>query len=211
MSKSSFLLHEKTPAKATLRAGREQARAGLTAAQRDALNHIIVEHLLASGVYRSAQRIGTYFAHRAEVSLKALDSPARGAGQSLFLPVVDQPVKGHLRFGLWDNDDQLTPNRWGIPEPPAPWVGVEALDTLLVPLVAFDVEGNRIGMGGGYYDRTLAAATASGHADQKPVLIGVAYECQKVDTFPPDPWDIPLDWILTENGIRSCQAQPRKT
>ena len=211
MSKSSFLLHEEKPAKAALRASRKQARAGLTAAQREALNRNIVEHLLTSGVYRSAQQIGTYSAHRAEVSLEALGGPARRDGRSLFLPVVDQPTKGHLRFGRWDKDTQLTPNRWGIPEPPVPWVGVEALSALLVPLVAFDRHGNRIGMGGGYYDRTLAAAMASGNARQKPELIGVAYECQKVDPFTPDPWDIPLDWILTENGIRSCQPQPRET
>lgn len=194
--------------KAALRASGAQARAGLTEKQRDTLNQTIVEHLLASQVFQGAQQIATYFAHRAEVSLHALGEPARRAGRQLYLPVIDRPTKGHLSFGHWATDTQLAPNRWGIPEPPAPWVGVKMLNVLLMPLVAFDARGNRIGMGGGYYDRTLAALATSADADRKPHLIGVAYECQRVDTFTPDPWDIPLDWILTENGIRSCQTQP---
>lgn len=166
----------------------------------------MVRHLRASAVYDRAENVGVYYAHHAEVSLEALAGASQSRGKTLYLPVIDQPQKGFLSFGAWEADTKLLPNRWGIPEPPEPWVSMNSLQIVMMPLVAFDLSGNRVGMGGGYYDRTLAGLGHSGDAGSGLTLVGVAYECQQVDYFEPDPWDVPLDWILTENGIRACRA-----
>ncbi len=95
----------------------------------------------------------------------------------------------------------LTRNRFGIKEPPlrAPWINTRALDLVLAPLVAFDDQGNRLGMGGGFYDRHF------GNLPQclRPLLVGVAHEVQRARALPAAPWDVPLDGILTEAGWRS--------
>lgn len=80
-----------------------------------------------------------------------------------------------------------------------------ALDVIVMPLAAFDDHGNRIGMGGGYYDRTLAAA-ASAPGWRRPTLIGLAFEAQRVAPIPAREWDVPLDWVATEAGVYRCGA-----
>lgn len=94
-------------------------------------------------------------------------------------------------------------NIYGIPEPALrnnrlrpPW----ALDLLLVPLVGFDPECNRLGMGGGFYDRSLAYLARRLHW-RRPTLIGIAHEIQKVDRLDTQPWDIPLDMVATEARV----------
>lgn len=82
------------------------------------------------------------------------------------------------------------------------------LDLILMPLAAFDEKGNRIGMGGGYYDRTLAA-TVHGPGWRRPVLVGLAFEAQRVETIPAREWDVPLDWIATEAGVYRRGAPDR--
>jgi 5-formyltetrahydrofolate cyclo-ligase len=83
------------------------------------------------------------------------------------------------------------------------------LDLMLVPLVGFDGACNRIGMGGGFYDRTLAYLRRRRHW-RRPRLIGIAHECQRVDRIDPRPWDIPLDAVVTEQGVyrRTNAADP---
>jgi len=106
-----------------------------------------------------------------------------------------------LWFARYTPGDALAANRYGIPEPVVrelikPW----ALDLILTPLVAFDTTGHRIGMGGGYYDRSLAFLHSRQHW-QKPCRLGLAYEFQKQVMIEPNPWDIPLDGIATEACI----------
>ena len=97
----------------------------------------------------------------------------------------------------------MRPNRFGIPEPSRrnrrlrlAWT----LDLLLVPLVGFDTECHRLGMGGGYYDRTLSYLSHRDHW-RRPRLIGLAHECQRVAALPVRPWDIPLDFVVTERQV----------
>ncbi len=93
-------------------------------------------------------------------------------------------------------------NRYGIFEPElncSHICPVAELDFILTPLVAFDSQGNRLGMGGGYYDRTLAQIPDN--AVKKPVLIGIAHQCQEVDALPIASWDVPLDYIVTPERI----------
>ena len=105
-------------------------------------------------------------------------------------------------FAPYRPDSSLQLNRFNIPEPqvrPSEWRSASQLDLLLLPLVAFDAQGNRVGMGGGFYDRTLAYLQHRRHW-RKPVLIGLAHEVQKTDGLTTQSWDIPLDTIITESS-----------
>ena len=98
-------------------------------------------------------------------------------------------------------------NRYGIIESSDPRQrGLNSLDALLIPLVGFDARGNRLGMGAGFYDRALAKRLG-----RRPLAIGVAFGCQQVDSLPTDPWDQPLDYVVTDSGIihaRRSASQP---
>jgi 5-formyltetrahydrofolate cyclo-ligase len=100
-------------------------------------------------------------------------------------------------------------NRFGIPEPQLPaaqqWQP-EALDAVLVPLLAFDRHGNRLGSGAGYYDRSFAFL-GTRRPRPAPLLIGVAYAMQEVERLAIEPWDVPLDYIATEAELIECEFQ----
>jgi 5-formyltetrahydrofolate cyclo-ligase len=106
-----------------------------------------------------------------------------------------------LVFSQYNPDTVLIPNRFGIPEPvaAAPQCAISDLDIIFIPLVAFDEEGHRLGMGAGYYDKTLA-----GLREQKtrPLLVGLAYELQKANHIPQDAWDISLDMVVTARAVQ---------
>lgn len=140
------------------------------------------------------------------------------AGWSTWLPVVSGD--GTLRFRAWREGEPLTPNRFGIGEPTAgaPELPTAALDVIVVPCVALDRTGNRLGMGGGYYDRTLApvrdqrrsgrATANTGERERSatygdPLLIGLAFGFQVVEYLEPDHWDVPVDLVVTEAAVLS--------
>lgn len=119
-----------------------------------------------------------------------------------YLPVLKPAPQKHLWFAPHRLGDPLQPNRYGIPEPDTnrhPPLPLRQLDIILMPLVGFDEKLNRLGMGGGYYDRSLAFL----HHSQwrRPRLIGIAHECQKVNQLIPAPWDIPMDALVTEKML----------
>jgi 5-formyltetrahydrofolate cyclo-ligase len=122
-----------------------------------------------------------------------------GAGVTLALPVV--AGKGQpLLFRAWVPGDAMNKGVWGIPEPKADKPVLEP-DILLVPLLAFDGRGCRLGYGGGFYDRTLARLRA-----MKPIVaIGLAYDEQRVNAVPRLDYDQRLDWVLTPSGPIRCQ------
>lgn len=102
-------------------------------------------------------------------------------------------------------------NRFGIPEPKAsPRQTLKALelDLLLLPLVAFDSKGNRLGMGGGYYDRTLAHLNRQ-KGWRRPRIIGLAHELQRVDGLKNNAWDVPLDGIITDQCLYPVSTDAR--
>jgi 5-formyltetrahydrofolate cyclo-ligase len=101
-------------------------------------------------------------------------------------------------------------NRFGIPEPTSKGRHIRParhLDVLLVPLVGFDSTGNRIGMGGGYYDRTLAFLNRR-RQWRRPRLIGIAHECQRVAAIEPRAWDVPLQAVATERRLYARSRRP---
>lgn len=105
-----------------------------------------------------------------------------------------------LRFARWHDGARLHRNRFHIPEPRRQArLSARALNVVLLPLTGFDASGNRLGMGGGFYDRTLAFKRR--HRKARPLLVGVAHACQQVSTLPAEIWDVPLAMIVTDRGV----------
>ncbi|MCF2859055.1 5-formyltetrahydrofolate cyclo-ligase [Pseudoalteromonas sp. SMS1] len=142
--------------------------------------------------------IGLYLPNDGEVRTNLLIQSLWDKKHKVYLPVI-HPFSGtHLLFQKYEKNSTMRENRYAILEPQlncSEICPISQLDFLLMPLVAFDGKGNRLGMGGGYYDRTLAAYYAQGWS--KPQLIGLAHDCQKVDQLPIEAWDVPLPTILT--------------
>jgi len=156
--------------------------------------------LAASGAFRRARRLAVYLAKGGEVDLSCLVSRAWQAGKRCYLPALE---RGRLRFLPYAPETALRPNRYGIPEPAVAareHAPPASLDLVVVPLVGFDGLGHRLGMGGGYYDRTFAFHGRR-QRWRRPLLIGAAYGFQRVPELAANPWDVPLDAVATEEGL----------
>jgi 5-formyltetrahydrofolate cyclo-ligase len=177
--------------------------------QRRALTYIEAESCaeqLAQQVYKHplvlrSQRIAAYLAADGEIDPWPLLESLWSAGKQIYLPVLVPFSRQNLWFARFNPDDKLACNRYGIPEPVRRRLTKPfALDLVLTPLVAFDIAGHRIGMGGGFYDRTFAFLQRRQHW-HKPNLLGLAYEFQKQASIEPNSWDIPLNAIATETHV----------
>ncbi len=170
----------------------------------------------AEGVARSLERlpefmvdasIAGYWTVRGEVPLNLAVASLHSRGQHYFLPVLDEKVPRLLRFAEYRTGDALKPNRFGIPEPQdsAP-IDAQQLDVVLLPLLAFDTRGNRIGTGGGFYDTTFSFLRDRKQV-AKPLLVGIGYAFQQVESLPAESWDVALDYIATERGLVDCRTE----
>lgn len=163
----------------------------------------VARHLRRNPLLRRAARVGVYLAADGEIDPRPLVGEARAAGRRCYLPLLHPFAGPSLWFCEWREGDPLQRNRFGILEPlprrRPPHLAWQ-LDLLLVPLVAFDDEGNRLGMGGGYYDRTLAFLRRRAHW-HRPRIIGLAHELQRVAKLPKNAWDIAVDGVITERGF----------
>lgn len=169
-------------------------------------------HFVNSPLFRQSRRIAIYLAADGEIDPAPLAVRAAVAGKDVFLPVLRPMLKRSLWFAEHRNDEPLRVNRFGIGEPDIrkrkavpPW----SIDLILLPLTAFDDRGNRLGMGGGFYDRTLAYLQ-SRTCWFKPRLIGLAHSCQQADHLHSEPWDIPLQGIITEQGFREFRTKSKQ-
>ena len=163
--------------------------------------------LAASAVFRPAARVAAFVAADAELDPGPFIALARSRGRTVYLPVIAPGPGRGLAFVRTAAGDPLVPNRYGIPEPVGgARVDPRFLDLVLLPLVGFDGAGHRLGMGAGYYDRTLAFRPGRRHW-RGPRLIGVAYDCQEVDAIDDRAWDVPLDGVVTESGVRMFERR----
>ena len=181
----------------TIRQQMKRARLALTPAEREHANKQLTRNLLALTALHRCTSIGMYLPFRGEADCMKLLASEKLRKKRVFLPVL---AKNHLRFAELFSDSDMRPNRYGILEPVhshSDLVNPTDLNIVLTPLVAFDSKGNRIGMGAGFYDRSFAFRKRR-RKWRKPLLIGVAYDFQRVDKIHPAPWDVPLDGVVTD-------------
>ena len=183
----------------SIRCEKRALRQALSPAIQHQHSQALRSQIIQEKTYRNAKTIGCYLTNDGEINPHLIIEHAWFLGKKVYLPIL-APLKNQLYFAPYEISSKFKLNRFNIPEPickPSQWKTARQLDLLLVPLVAFDASGNRIGMGGGFYDRSLAHLK---HRQfwKKPRLIGLAHECQKVDKLNVESWDIPLGQIITE-------------
>lgn len=184
-----------------LRASMRHRRAQLPPGQLAAHSASIGRSLWQLPLLARCRRIACYVAVNGEVDCASFMEAAVARGRRVFLPVVHG--RG-LLFAPWHHGIPMARNRYGIPEPlsdPGSWLRGTQLDVVLAPLVAFDAGGRRLGMGGGYYDRSFAFMRQRG-CWQRPRLVGLAHEFQCVTSLPARSWDVGMHAVVTETGVR---------
>ncbi len=185
--------------KTELRKQALRARRGLQASARDARSARISARLVRAHEFVAAQNVGCYLPMADEVDPSAIIERAWRSGKRLYVPVID--VNGEMRFHRLRPETALCKNRYGIWEPrSAETICPNRIDFVVVPLVAFDANCHRIGMGGGYYDRCFAFLKNRLNW-QRPKLGGIAFDCQRVEKIELSPWDIPLYSVTTESAL----------
>ena len=142
-------------------------------------------------------QIALYFGSDGEISCNHVVETARNCNKKVFLPIVKND--GLLEFALWQKEAVFAINRFGIPEPDqyARRIPAHHLEIICLPLVGWDRSGNRLGMGGGFYDKTLSTSMC------KSCLVGLAFAMQECEEIPSEPNDVPLDFVVTESEIIS--------
>lgn len=166
-------------------------------------SHKVIDRLLQLSAFIRSQSIGLYVAARGELDPIGIVQYAARLGKKLFLPVISDSSENKLLFYSYQLGDVLKNNRFNIPEPDSSRqfaIEITQLDLIVIPLVGFDESGHRLGMGAGYYDRSLMPIMRM-LPPYRPVLIGLGYEFQKIDRIMPDAWDIPMDYVITEEKI----------
>jgi 5-formyltetrahydrofolate cyclo-ligase len=171
---------------------------------KDGISRIICAQLIAQPIYQRAKTVMWYIHCLSEVRTQSALSGELMAGKRIVIPYCTKDEQRHNKLGLWRLEDfaDLVPGMWGILEPPKQrWgeqgkeIAPEQLDCVLVPGVAFDRNGGRLGNGAGYYDRLLNGVRADA------VLIGVCFESQLVEQVAMDAHDVVMDYIMTEKTL----------
>lgn len=185
-----------------LRRELQQRRLALSEFDLETAGQRVSEHLLKLPEIKQANCIGGYFSVHNELATGPALSALLAQQKQLALPVLHPFCKGHLLFLRYHSNTKFVPNKYRIPEPELNCqqiVPLSQLQVLLVPLVGFDAHGNRMGMGGGFYDRTLSGWQQGRHPNLLP--IGLAHDVQQVDKIPTAGWDVPLPMIITPAKI----------
>ena len=213
--------------KAVLRKQLRQKRAAFSPAERHTAGRQLVRLALHHRLLARHRRIGFYMPAKNEIDVLPLLRTALRMGVVCYLPVVPRrALVSARRHKLWftrltGSQNILAPNhpawinnRYDIPEylpRAARRIRSHQLDLLFMPMLGFDRQGSRIGMGGGYYDASLAHLTGARTQRliwRRPRLIGVAFSVQEVSRAPHDPWDVPLNGILTERAFHRVPSPP---
>ena len=192
--------------KSSLRTELRRRRRSLSNKEQSLAAELLADVFFQAGLHRQHKRIGCYWPVDGEIDPRPLIERLIKAQKHCFLPII-HPTEDRLVFGEYFPEAKMKENRFGIKEPiDASPSSAQTLDLILIPLVGFDQRGNRLGMGGGFYDRTLAFKLKT---PQRPNLIGLAHECQRVEHLETDPWDIPMTGILTSHkSIKIPDDQP---
>ena len=178
-----------------LRQDLRQTRKNLSSQQQFVAANSIATNIKSIPEFHHANSIGAYIANDGEINPAQIINQAWQLNKAVYLPKIK--TNNDMVFAHYEQDSALAKNQYGIAEPTTDDI-IENIAVILVPLVGFDSSGNRLGMGGGYYDRYLASR------QQKTYLIGLAHQCQQVARLEVNSWDIPLDVIITDTQIINC-------
>jgi len=193
-----------TDDKKTVRKTLRHQRNALSSTLQHEKSASIVSKIAQSPVYASANHIAFYYPVDGEVDPLPLAQLKYSAtdNKQFYLPIL-QGNNEPLLFAPVSSQSEYVNNRFSIPEPlynDNELITGDALDLVLMPLLGFDNQGNRLGMGGGFYDRTFEFKKQTA---RKPLLMGIAYDLQETAPLKAESWDIPLDYIVTENQFIS--------
>ncbi len=173
------------------------ARSGMSRTERDEASARICARVVRLPEFLAARTVGCYIATPVEVDTRQIIERAWRAKKRIFAPVID--FKGQMGFREVRRDTCMERNSLGLLEPVDGMpIAPAELDIVVTPVVAFDDQRHRIGMGGGYFDRTFAYL-ANRQGWLRPKLIGIAFACQRVEKIEPNPWDIPLYRVVTDS------------
>jgi len=181
-------------------------RKKLTKLQQQQASELLKRSLINHDGIKKAKNIALYLTSDGELDVMNFILWCWQQDKEIYLPVLHPFCSGHLLFLRYQQNTEMTKNKYGILEPVLDVTQVcpiNQLDILFTPLVAFDNTGARLGMGGGFYDRTLAnwfkeqVMTTAKVKTYKLYPIGIAHDCQFVDSIPTENWDIPLPEIIT--------------
>ncbi|GIU46315.1 5-formyltetrahydrofolate cyclo-ligase [Shewanella sairae] len=195
-SSSNLSQESRTLIRGTIR----QARRAISAGQQTQYASDAAELAISALSKHNVRRIALYLTNDGELDTKPLIEALWQQDIEVYLPRLHPFSAGNLVFLRYTANTKLVQNSLKIWEPKldiTQMLLTHELDVVITPLVAFDKQGNRMGMGGGYYDRTLANWQQSG----KPYPIGFSHDCQQVDTLPCEHWDVPLPMIITPNTV----------
>ncbi len=213
--------------KAALRKMMREQRRALSSDQQVVAAQGLLAQLQTIPAFLAAAKISMYLVNDGEIDPAAVMQWCWQHGKQAYVPIVVEQALGKtingtvnkynrtLLFAHINEQTVYAENRFGIREPVVgrdQLIAAQSLDMVLMPLVAFDQKGNRIGMGGGFYDTTFAflkEATTNKKAMHKPHLIGIAHELQKVEAISAEHWDIPLARVVTDIDIyNGCATNP---
>ena len=180
-----------------------ERRQELSAPEQTHAAHQLVAHLVATRLVRVSRRIAVYLPNDGEIDPVPFMARLWKMNKTCYLPILSRLQHDRLWFAPFTQKTPLAANRYGILEPVAPartWVRAQELDLILMPLVGFDTHGNRLGMGGGFYDKSLAFLRER-RLWRKPHLIGLAHDFQRVKKIDACAWDVPLQAVATDRTV----------
>ena len=184
-----------------LRDSLRHLRKNLLISEQKAASEAVYDLVTKQDFFTSATHLAFYSSFDGELNPKPILEKAMEEHKSCFLPVISRNNQHEMRFKLYEENTSLKKNKWGIQEPSELRSSISPLnlEVVFVPLVGFDEKCFRLGMGKGFYDKAFNFKNQNLIA--KPLLVGLAYECQRVQEVPIESWDVRLDLVVTAKQI----------
>ena len=186
--------------KASIRKQKKSERDSISLEEKNCLKKQLTESFIKATSFFELYNVGLYFSVHNEIPTDEIIDHIEGKGIGCYLPIIPEDSKQKaMRFSRYKKGDKLKKNKFGIPEPSySSFLELHSIDLFLLPLLAFDKKGFRVGMGMGYYDSTFLNKKTSSSCK----VWGLAYEFQEEKTCYPEPHDLKLDAVLCPDGLR---------